>query len=47
MFLFQPGIELQEIVDSVNAVGAKPSALVAILQALKSSGSLRADLIVI
>jgi flagellar P-ring protein precursor FlgI len=47
MFLFTPGIELQDIVDSVNAVGATPSALVSILQALKKSGSLRADLIVI
>ena len=47
MFLFSPGIELQDIVDAVNAVGASPSALVSILQALKQSGSLRADLIVI
>ena len=47
MFLFTPGIELQDIVDAVNAVGATPSALVSILQALKQSGSLRADLIVI
>lgn len=47
MFLFQPGIELREIVDAVNAVGATPSSLVSILQALKSSGSLRAELIVI
>jgi flagellar P-ring protein precursor FlgI len=47
MFLFSPGIELQDIVDAVNAVGATPSALVSILEALKQSGSLRADLIVI
>jgi len=47
MFLFTPGIELQDIVDAVNAVGASPTALVSILQALKQSGSLRADLIVI
>jgi flagellar P-ring protein precursor FlgI len=47
MFLFTPGIELQDIVDAVNAVGATPSALVSILEALKQSGSLRADLIVI
>ena len=36
-----------EIVDAINQVGATPSALIAILEALKSSGSLRADLIVI
>ena len=47
MFLFQPGVDLRQIVDAVNQVGATPSALIAILEALKSSGSLRADLIVI
>ena len=47
MFLFQPGVDLQQIVDAVNQVGATPSALIAILEALKSSGSLRAELLVI
>ena len=47
MFLFQPGVDLRQIVDAVNQVGASPSSLIAILEALKSSGSLRADLIVI
>jgi flagellar P-ring protein precursor FlgI len=47
MFLFQPGVELRQIVDAVNQVGATPSALIAILEALKSSGSLRAELIII
>jgi len=47
MFLFQPGVDLRQIVDAVNQVGASPSALIAILEALKSSGSLRAELIVI
>jgi flagellar P-ring protein FlgI len=47
MFLFKPGIDLRQIVDAVNQVGATPSALIAILEALKSSGSLRAELIVI
>jgi flagellar P-ring protein precursor FlgI len=47
MFLFQPGIDLRQIVDAVNQVGATPSALIAILEALKSSGSLRAELVVI
>lgn len=47
MFLFQPGIDLRQIVDAVNQVGATPSALIAILEALKSSGSLRAELLVI
>lgn len=47
MFLFQPGVDLKQIVDAVNQVGATPSALIAILEALKNSGSLRAELIVI
>ena len=47
MFLFKPGIELQEIVDAVNQVGATPSSLIAILEALRRSGSLRAELVVI
>ena len=47
MFLFAPGTELSEIVSAVNRVGAAPSDLVAILQALKQAGALRAELIVI
>ncbi len=47
MFLFQPGVDLRQVVDAVNQVGASPSSLIAILEALKSSGSLRAELIVI
>jgi flagellar P-ring protein FlgI len=47
MFLFQPGVDLRQVVDAVNQVGASPSALIAILEALKSAGSLRAELIVI
>lgn len=47
MFLFQPGVDLRSIVDAVNQVGATPSALIAILEALKTAGSLRAELVVI
>ncbi len=47
MFLLQAGIDLRQIVDAINQVGASPSALIAILEALKSSGSLRAELVVI
>ena len=47
MFLFQAGVDLRQIVDAINQVGASPSALIAILAALKSSGSLRAELVVI
>ena len=47
MFVFQPGVNLRDIVDAVNEVGATPSSLIAILDALKSSGSLRAELVVL
>ena len=47
MFLFRPGISLRELVDAVNRVGAAPGDLVAMLEALKQSGSLTAELIVI
>ena len=47
MFLFNPGVSLDEIVRAVNEVGAAPGDLVAILEALKQSGSLKAELIII
>ena len=47
MFVFESGIELQDIVDAVNQVGATPSALIAILEALKRSGSLKAELVIL
>ena len=47
MFLFNPGVDLREIVDAINRIGATPSAMIAILEALKRAGSLRADLLVI
>lgn len=47
MFLFSPGAALSEIVDAVNKVGATPSDLIAILEALRAAGALRAELIVI
>lgn len=47
MFLFNPGTTLADIVQAINAVGAAPGDLAAILEALKQSGALRADLIVI
>ena len=47
MFVFNPGVSLDEIVRAVNEVGAGPSDLVAILEALKGAGALTAELIVI
>lgn len=47
MFVFNAGVNLDEIVRAVNQVGAAPGDLVAILEALKEAGALRAELIVI
>jgi len=47
MFVFDAGVNLDEIVRAVNQVGAAPGDLVAILEALQQCGALRAQLIVI
>ncbi|MHA7879499.1 MAG: flagellar basal body P-ring protein FlgI [Saccharospirillum sp.] len=47
MFLFGDTVTLNDIVNAVNQVGAAPGDLMAILEALKSAGALRAELIVI
>jgi flagellar P-ring protein precursor FlgI len=47
MFVFQAGADLDDIVRAVNQVGASPGDLVAILEALKEAGALRAELVVI
>lgn len=47
MFVFEPGVSLNDIVRAVNQVGAAPSDIVAILEALKEAGALSAELVVI
>jgi flagellar P-ring protein precursor FlgI len=47
MFLFGPAVTLAQVVEAVNRVGAGPSDLVAILEALREAGALRAELVVI
>ena len=47
MFDFHPGASLADIVKAVNAIGASPADLVAILEALKQAGAMKADLIVL
>ena len=42
-----PGATLDDVVRALNILGAKPADLMAILQALKASGALQADLEVI
>ncbi|MDA0963203.1 MAG: flagellar basal body P-ring protein FlgI [Proteobacteria bacterium] len=46
-FVFDGGVSLSSLVDSINAVGASVSDLVAILEALREAGALRAELIII
>jgi len=47
MFELERGTTLSEIVQAINGVGAAPGDLVAILEALKQAGALRAQLIII
>lgn len=47
MFLFEGGTSLDQIVRAVNEVGAAPGDLIAILEALKQVGALRAELEII
>lgn len=47
MFLFTPGTTLDELVRAVNLVGAAPSDVLAILEALKMAGALHGELIII
>lgn len=47
MFYFNPGVALQDIVAAVNEVGAAPGDLMAILEALRAAGALRAEIVVI
>lgn len=47
MFELAKGTQLSEIVQAINDVGAAPGDLVAILEALKQAGALRAQLIII
>jgi flagellar P-ring protein precursor FlgI len=47
MFLLEPGPRLADVVKAVNAIGASPADLVAILEALKEAGALKAELIIL
>lgn len=46
-FEIKKGANLSEIVETINAIGASPSDLAAILEALKQSGSLKAELVIL
>nr|WP_238532496.1 flagellar basal body P-ring protein FlgI [Novosphingobium pentaromativorans] len=45
--MFRPGASLSSVVDALNMLGVTPSDLVAILEALKQAGALKAEMVVI
>ncbi len=47
MFVFNPGTTLDDLVRAINAVGAAPGDIMAILEALQQAGALRGELVVI
>jgi flagellar P-ring protein precursor FlgI len=47
MFVFDAGVTLNQLVRAVNEVGATPSDLIAILEALQRSGALEGELVII
>jgi flagellar P-ring protein precursor FlgI len=42
--IVETGVNLQELVDGLNALGVSPRDLISILQAVKASGALQADI---
>jgi flagellar P-ring protein FlgI len=47
MFLLEAGADLNDLVKAINQLGVAPGDLVAILEALKQAGALKAELVVI
>jgi len=47
LLMLKAGVSLAEVVKALNAIGATPQDLLSILQAIKASGALRADLEII
>ena len=46
-FVFDAGTSLSDVVDAINAIGTTSADLVAILEALRAAGALRAQMIII
>ena len=42
----EEGVTLDAVIRALNALGATPRDIIAIMQALKASGALRADLVI-
>ena len=39
------GVTLQELVDSLNALGVSPRDMISILQSIKAAGALQAEIV--
>ncbi|EKE82054.1 flagellar basal body P-ring protein FlgI [Idiomarina xiamenensis] len=46
-FVFDPGVTLNDLVRAINQIGAAPSDVIAILEALKQAGAITGELVVI
>lgn len=44
-FLMKEGVTLKDVVDALNAIGASPQDIIAIIQAIKEAGALHAQII--
>jgi len=44
IMIMNPGVSLQELVDSLNSLGVGPRDMISILQAIKAAGALQADI---
>jgi flagellar P-ring protein precursor FlgI len=47
LVVLNKGVSLNEVVKALNSIGASPQDLLAILQAMKTAGALRAELEII
>lgn len=47
MFLFDPGVSLNDVITAINQIGAAPSDVIAVLEALKQAGAIDGELVVI
>ena len=47
LLTLEPGVTLEAVVRGLNALGASPRDIIAIMQALKAAGALRAELIIL
>jgi flagellar P-ring protein precursor FlgI len=47
LLALEPGVTLETVVHGLNALGATPRDIIAIMQALKAAGALRAELVIL